>query len=168
MPPPTDTGSIGSDVLKALAGTDAVACAAGAGQIPGRGTALEQAAIMRDSGTTLDSVVEGLHAMGLSDGKPQVGVTSRDTLSAPCPDTSILGGAGRRGVSCSFCLWVCPPLASGRAIDNILSIFGFAFLRSVFPYIYLLRLFVSPTGCQNLSSGGGHILVSMLHFPSSL
>lgn len=72
--PPPDTGSGGGDVLKALLGTDAVVCAAGVGQIPGRSSALEQAAIVRDYGTILDSAVQGLHAVGLNDGKPQVSV----------------------------------------------------------------------------------------------
>ena len=84
MPPPRDTGGIGGDVLKALVGTDAVAYAAGAGQIPGRDTALEGAGILRDSGTTLESVVEGLHAVGLNDGRPQVSVPAGGgTLSEP-------------------------------------------------------------------------------------
>lgn len=74
VPPLRDTGGIGGDVLKALVGTDAVACAAGAGQIPGRDTALEEAGILRDSGTTLESVVEGLHAVGQNDGRLQVSV----------------------------------------------------------------------------------------------
>ena len=97
MPPPRDTGGIGGDVLKALVGTDAVAYAAGAGQIPGRDTALEGAGILRDSGTTLESVVEGLHAVGLNDGRPQVSVPAGGghlIRASPCSDASRMGGVG--------------------------------------------------------------------------
>lgn len=164
--PPTDAGSMGGDVLKALAGTDAVACAAGAGQIPGRGTALEQAAVMRDTGTTLDSVVEGLHAVGLSDGKPQVSVPA----GVPYPYRVLIvrywEGRAERGVILLLFIGP-PPLASDRAIGNLLSILGFPFF---------VRRFLTSTCCGCLfpppdvekNSLGGHILVFVLHFSSSL